>query len=166
MIIKYKIKYFAVSSVTVVALWKGYWVQWTQMLYQLQYPADLKPFKYEFLFINFYYEFKGSIASKYLKVLVFSVVSQCIWVRQAKLFCPWPKRLKPYDWGRWLPQRVIKQQTASLKMDAALLSIGICAHSRRASFTPFSRKSVSRTTGSPKGGRDKKVFPPVWMAAF
>lgn len=46
------------------------------MLYQLQYPADLKSFKPEFLFINFDSEFKGSIASKYLSIGVFcSIIS-------------------------------------------------------------------------------------------
>lgn len=44
----------------------------------------------------------------------------------ASMLCPWPTSLKPEVWARWLQQRVIKQQTASLKMDAALLSSGIC----------------------------------------
>lgn len=44
------------------------------------------------------------------------------------MLCPWPKRVNPEVCGRWLPQCVIKQQTASLNMDAALLSASLLWH--------------------------------------
>lgn len=77
------------------------------------------------------------------------------------MLCPWPKPVISEVWARWLPQCVIKQQTASLNMVLPYWApprSGICAWHQTGFLRPFFMAFLRLSKNSTNKTREKCYY--------